>query len=80
LRKLADSDEIVGIEAAYARHQVVADRRPFAARCFVADVMRHEARARGKNREIGSALALHLELRVLEARPNLVVGDSERRR
>ncbi len=77
LRQLADADEVVRVELAHAVDEVVAQHRPLAARRLVADVVRHEARARREDRDVGPALALHLELRVLEALADLVVADDE---
>ena len=75
LGQLADADEVVGVERAHAADQVVAHARPFEARRRVADVVRHHARARREDRDVGAALALHLELRAFEARADLVVAD-----
>ncbi len=78
LGQLADADEVVGVERAHAADEVVAHARPLEARGFVADVVRHEARPRREERDVGAALALHPELRALEALPDLVVADDER--
>src|SRR5262249_5897368 len=78
LRQLADADEVVRVERAAAMHQLVADLAPDAARLGVADVMRHRARARWKGRKVRCPAALELELRALQALPDLIVGDVER--
>src|SRR5690606_33382407 len=51
---------------------------PRAARRLVADVMPHPAGARREQRDVGAALALHLELVVLDAFAQLIVCDVER--
>ena len=45
----------------------------------IADVVAHARGARGEDREVGAALALELELRALDRRPDLVVGHLQRR-
>ena len=40
--------------------------------------MTHPARARAEDRDVGAALALQLQLRVLDALAQLVVADLER--
>ena len=78
LRQLADADEVVGIQRADAVDQIVAVLRPVQAGGRVADVMPHPRGARGKDRHIRAALALQLQLRPLEALPDLVVRDRNR--
>ena len=46
----------------------------------VADVMAHGGSARRKNRDVGAALALKLQLRGLQFLANLIVADLRRRR
>src|SRR5262249_20524050 len=75
LRQLADADEVVGIQLAHAMDQIVAAPGPVKARRRIPDVMRHGRRARRKDRDVGPALALKLELRALEALADLVVRD-----
>src|SRR4029077_7600489 len=72
LWQLADADEVVRVERAHAPDEVVAHARPFDARRRVADVVRHRARSRREDRDVGAALALHLELRAFETRADLV--------
>ena len=79
LRQLADADEILRIQRADAVDQVVADLRPFEADALVADVMPHAGGARREDRQIGAALALQLELVLLDALADFVVGHLQRR-
>src|SRR6476660_9483569 len=58
--------------------QVVADLRPFEAHALVADVVAHAGGARRENGQIGAALALQLELILLDALTNLVVRYFQR--
>ena len=59
--------------------EIVADLRPFEADAFVADVMAHAGGARREDRQIGAALALQLELVLLDAVADFVVGNLKRR-
>ena len=79
LRQLADADEIVRIKGAEAVDEVVRDLRPQRAGGRVADMMGHARCARREDGEIGAALALQFQLRVLDALPQLVVTDLEAR-
>src|SRR5260370_41520508 len=67
LRQLADTDEILGIEGADAMNQLVADLRPMEAGGGRPDMMGHARCARREDGEVRAALALQLELRILEA-------------
>src|SRR5271155_3938106 len=78
LRQLADSDEVVGIQAADSMNQIVAGLRPAAAGRLVADMMGHGRRARRENREVGAACTLQFELCVLQAVADLIVADDAR--
>jgi hypothetical protein len=80
LRQLAHADEILRVERADAMDQIVADLRPFQAHALVADVMAHAGSARREDRDIGAALALQLELVLLDAFADFVVGDFQRAR
>ena len=44
----------------------------------VADVVPHRRRARREDRDVGAALALQLQLRLLQALADLVVADGDR--
>src|SRR5215211_2863163 len=55
--------------------QVVGVLGPVAADQLVAEVVAHPARARREQREIGAALALHLELTIFDAFADLIIGD-----
>ncbi len=78
LRQLADTDEVVGIQAADSMNQIVAGLRPAAAGRFVADMVGHGRRARRENRQVGAACALQFQLRVLQAVADLIVADDAR--
>ena len=79
LRQLAHADEVLRIEPADAVDQIVAVLGPVQAGRLVADVMRPCAEARGEKIVTSrAALALKLQLRALEALPDLVVGDRGR--
>ena len=78
LRQLAHADEILRKERARAMDQVVADLRPFEAHALVADVVAHAGGARREDGQIGAALALQLELIVLDAVANLIVRYFQR--
>src|SRR5689334_25206334 len=58
--------------------QVVADLRPFEAHALVADMVAHAGGARREDGQIGAALALQLELVLLDALADLVVRYLER--
>jgi hypothetical protein len=74
LRQLAHADEVLRIERYDAGDQIVADLRPFEADALVADVMAHAGGARREDREVGATLALQLELVLLDAFADFVVG------
>ena len=78
LRQLAHADEVLRIERADAMDQIVADLRPFEADALVADMMPHAGGTRREDRQIGAALALQLELVLLDAFADLVVGHFQR--
>ena len=67
--------KLFGIERADAMNQIVAVLRPVQARGRIADVVGHRRGARREDRDVGAALALKLQLRVLQALTNLVVAD-----
>src|SRR5690606_752962 len=75
LRQLSDADEIPRVELRQAVDQIVTVLGPRLARRLVADVMSHPARTRGKQRHVGAALALQLELGAFDALPQLIVAD-----
>ena len=79
LRQLADADEVLRKQRDHPRDQVVADLRPFQAHAFVADMMAHPGSARREDGEVGAALALQLELVLLDAFADFVVGHFQRR-
>src|SRR6185295_1285454 len=63
-----------------ALDEVVAGTGPGGRGRFVADVMRHCRGARREERDIRAAVALQLELVLLDRLANLVVADARRRR
>ena len=73
LRQLAHPDKILRIQTTDATDEIVADPRPIETRGLVADVMRHGRGARRKDRQVGTALALEPELRLLQALADLIV-------
>ena len=75
LRQLAHAHEVVRIEQADAMNEVIARPGPALTRDFVADVVRHGRGARRENRDIRTACALQLQLRIFQAVANLIVGD-----
>ena len=66
--------KLLGIQRADAVNQIVAVLGPVQAGRRVADVVRHRRRARREDRDVGAALALQLQLRVLQALADLVVA------
>ena len=78
MRQLADADEVLRVERTDSVNEIVANLRPFEADALIADVMAHPGRARRENGEIGAALALQLELVLLDALANFVVGHLQR--
>src|ERR1017187_3236891 len=76
LRQLADTDEVLRIQLAYAVDQLVADARPLRTDRLVAEMMPRRRGPRRKYRQVGAALALQFELRFLEAVADLIVADA----
>src|SRR5205823_167504 len=60
--------------------QLVAGGRPRLAGRRVAEVVAHAGGARREDRQVGAALALHLELAALDRLADLVVGHRRARR
>src|SRR5439155_23913366 len=73
-------DKVLREQRADAMDQLVASGGPRFARRRVAEVMAHPGGARRKDRQVGAALALHLELAALDALADLVVADRRPRR
>ena len=71
----ADPDEVVRKHLLDAVDQVIGVLDPVAADELVAEVMAHPAGAGREQGEVGTPLALHLELTGLDALADLVVGD-----
>ena len=78
LRQLADTDEILRIEADDPVDQLIAMFCPVLARGFIANVVSHTDGAGRKDGDVRAAFALHLQLRALQALADLVVGDAKR--
>src|SRR5213594_1961367 len=77
LRELAHADEVLGKERAHAMDQVVAHLRPVQARGRVADVVPHAGGPRREDRHVGPALALELELGLVDRLPDLIIADAD---
>jgi hypothetical protein len=77
LRQLAHADEVLRKELADPKNEVVAVLGPVGAGSEVADVVRHGGGARREDRDVRTAVALELELR-LHRLAELIVGDAER--
>ena len=77
LRELTDADEVARIQRADPVNQIVAVLGPVQARCRVTDVVRHRRRPRRKDRDVGAALTLELQLGALETLANLIVADDD---
>src|ERR1700744_5619596 len=56
-------------------NEIVASAGPALARGLIADIVGHGGGARREYRDIGAARALQLQLRILQAVANLIVGD-----
>src|SRR5262249_20741952 len=80
LRQLAYADEVLGIEIDDTLDQVVARTRPRLRSRLVADVVRHRRGARREDRDVRTALALDLELVLLDRLADLVIADARWRR
>src|SRR5262249_6026163 len=80
LRQHRHADEVLREQRADAVDQLVAGARPGFADRRVAEVMAHAGGTRGKDREVGAALALAFELAALDRRTELVIGNSRARR
>src|SRR3569833_1913139 len=72
---MTDNDEVLGKEAADALDKIIAEAGPGKARSLGADVVSHRRGARRENGYVGTALALQLQLRAFQARPDLIVAD-----
>jgi hypothetical protein len=75
LRQHGHGHEVVREQLAHAEAQLVADRRPGAGHVEVADVVRHEAGARRKQREVAAALLHQAQLVGLDGFAQFVVTD-----
>ena len=80
LRQHRRADEILGEQRRDAVAQLVADGGPGGRDFKVADVVGHEAGARGEHGQIGAALLHQFELIGLDRLPQFVVGNLQIRR
>src|SRR5436309_229139 len=69
--------EVMGKERGPAMDQVVAHLRPVQARGRVADVVPHAGGPRREDRHVGPALALELELGLVDRLPDLISADAD---
>src|SRR6516225_10308747 len=80
LRQHRHTNEVLWEQRADTVDQLIAGAGPgLAGRC-VAEVVAHAGGARREDRQVGAALALHLELAIGDRRTDLVVGDARARR
>ena len=77
LRQHRCRNEVIGKELRHPIAELVADRRPCRRHVEVADVMRHEARARTEDREVAAPLVHQLQLVHLDRFAELVVADRQ---
>src|SRR5581483_6378758 len=75
LRKLADADKGLGEELADAVDQLVVHLGPVAADQLAPEVVSHSGGLGREDRQIGAALALLLDLAVLQAGLDLLIAD-----
>ena len=80
LRQHRHADEVLRKQRADAVDQLVAGGGPGFAGPGIAEVVAHAGRARGKDRQVGAALALHLELAADDGGADLVIRHARARR
>src|SRR5207237_10548545 len=80
LRQHRHTDRVLWEQAAHAVDKLVAGAGPGFAGAGIAKVVAHAGGARREDRQIGAALALHLELAALDRLADLVVRHSRPRR
>ena len=78
LGKLADADELVREELADAVDQLVVHLGPVAANQLRPEVVPHRGRLRREDGQVGAALALLLDLAILQTGADLLVADVHR--
>ncbi len=75
LRQLADPDEVARVEIADPMDHVVTEATPARADGRIAEVMTHGRRPRREDGDVGTALPLQFQLRLLEALTDLIIAD-----
>src|SRR5260370_1318572 len=80
LRQHRHADKILREQRTDPADQLVAGGGPGFARRCVAKMVAHARRARGEDRQVGAALALHLELAALDRLTDLIIGHRRARR